>query len=231
MVNPLPVPSRPITGATPWTWETREPGHRWAWCRIYHQDSHNPNGVTHRRFGPILRLDHHTGDYSDPAVCPDGREILYVARSLTVALGEVFGEAGVASICPNYRVALVEPLVALTLVDLASLGTCMRIRALPSLGTGAYARPATQEWARALWEDVKFPGDRILGLPAGAYYQAAYSSGKSLALWNTSGRVRTVESHVAPQDFSLHEIKHRVVGGLAKLRLPAEWHGTCSHSR
>lgn len=227
MVNTLPRPQRPLTNTpTWWTWRRRSPGGPWPWYRVYHKGEHTPDGVTHRTFGPRLRLDHHTGDFKAPAVCLDGRSVLYVARNLSVALGEVFGERNIARICPNHRVALVEPTTDLHLVDLNSQGACMRIGALPSLGTGAYARRRTQAWARALWEDTAPPAQAH---PHGAYYQAAYSGGRSLALWNTDGQVATVLGAAGiPQDFALHDIWNRVVVALDALGLAAEQRDTCA---
>ena len=75
-----------------WKWPVTHRGAGWGWCRIYHLSSNTPDGVTHRAYGPLFRLDHHTPPASAPALCPDGRSVLYVAANLATGLGEVFGD-------------------------------------------------------------------------------------------------------------------------------------------
>ena len=76
----------------------------------------------------------------------------------------------------------------------------MKIRALPSLATGAYKYERTQAWARAIFEDQPVLGRRINGV----LYTAAHSGGRSLALWNTDGVVEVVKSDNGDlQDFAL----------------------------
>ena len=41
-----------------------------------------------------------------PVVVTTGRRILYVGEDLATSACEVFGDAGIAAICPNYRVAI-----------------------------------------------------------------------------------------------------------------------------
>jgi hypothetical protein len=72
---------------------------RW-WCRVYHLGKHVPDGITFRRYGPKARFDHHLP--ADPAVVDKtGRRVLYVGEDLATSACEVFGEAGVAAICPH----------------------------------------------------------------------------------------------------------------------------------
>lgn len=201
MVADLGEPRRPLRGGRIWTWRWADVAPRagWGWCRIYHRSTHTPDGVTHRAYGPLARLDHHTPPPHTPAICPDGRTVLYVAGNLATALGEVFGDLAEAAICPNHRVALVRPRDAVVTLDLRSEGAAMRIGALPSLATGAYARAHTQRWARAIYEDQ--PARRPVD---GVYYHAAHSNGRALALWNTDAEVAAVTSAGGEvQDFAL----------------------------
>jgi hypothetical protein len=209
-----------------WRWPAAPSRQGWRWCRVYHRSVHTPDGITHRRYGPLYRLDHHTPPPNAPAVCPDGRSVLYVAGTLAGALGEVFGDAGQAAVCPRYRVALVRPQDQITVLDLRSEGAAMRIGALPSLATGAYPRPRTQRWARAIYEDQ--PARRVV---SGVYYHAAHSNGRALALWNTDDDVALVRSSAGDvQDFALGDRRMwpRVVVAAAELGMSATRVESCS---
>jgi hypothetical protein len=202
MVEPLRPPERPLKKkGRVWTWEPRTLGQGWEWCRIYHRDSYSPTGATHRTFGPKARLDPHTASVP-PAECPEGRSVLYVARDLMTAVGEVFGDTpSDAGVCPNMRIALIEPTKPITLLDLVSPGTAMAIGAYPSLLTGAYPYAQTQEWARAIYEDQ--PARKHV---TGIQYTAAHAGADSLALWDTDNDVQVVVSPAgAMQDFALRE--------------------------
>ncbi|OYD70193.1 RES family NAD+ phosphorylase [Rhodococcus sp. OK302] len=186
MVKSLSSPQRPLSaGGVLWQWipPSSDPGESWQWCRVYHRSSHTPDGATFRSFGPVSRFDHHTPN--PPALDPDGRAVLYVADNLATAASEVFGEAGVAQICPNYRVSIVEPATSLDMLDLAGPGSAMAIGALPALAQGAEPRASTQEWARAIFED-RPAGDSVSGI----HYRTAYGDGDALALWDCSSSVK-----------------------------------------
>ena len=205
MVVPLAEPIRPLAKrGLPWTWRPRARGRvkPWTWCRLYHYDpGHAATAEQHRQFGPLFRLDHQTAQ-DPPALCPDGRTVLYVGDTLETVIGEVFGDTpDDARVCPNMRIALLEPARSIPLLDLHKRGGAMRIRALPSLGTGAYDYHLTQKWARAIYEDQPVPRHRIQGIR----YTAAHSGGQSLALWNTDSAVSTVISNGFRQDFAVQE--------------------------
>lgn len=82
-----------------------------------------------------------------------GRRVLYVGEDLATSACEVFGDAGIAAICPNYRVAIIAPTITLAMFNLAAKGAAMAIGALPALGDGNEARSITQQWPRAIYED------------------------------------------------------------------------------
>ena len=109
MVRALGPPSRPLpkTGdKTVWWWNPPRASARWWWCRVYHQGKYTPDGVTFRQYGPAARFDHHH-PADPPVVDTTGRRILYVGEDLATSACEVFGDAGIAAICPNYRVAII----------------------------------------------------------------------------------------------------------------------------
>lgn len=193
--------------------------------RVYHADSYAPSADSHRHYGPIHRFDHHTPDYRHPAICPDGRSILYLGRGLSVCLAEVFGEFDLARLCPQHRIALIEPVTRLRIADLASQNAALRIGALPTLATGDIPRPATQAWARALWEQTQ--AHRAV---SGVYYTAAYTGGKALALWNTEHQVRVVANTAGVvQDFAAHQLRERVVIAATRASLGVEFLTSCPH--
>lgn len=60
MVRKLGPPSRPLPKAKRlWRWNPPLPSARRWWCRVYHQGTYTPDGVTFRRYGPMARFDHH----------------------------------------------------------------------------------------------------------------------------------------------------------------------------
>lgn len=230
MVAPLPAPRRPLTGGRDWTWQWRVPTARrpWAWCRIYHRSAHTPDGTTHRKYGPLHRLDHHLPTAEgQPQLSTDGRSVLYVARNLVTAFGEVFGDYPEARVCPNYRVALIRPTTPLRLLDLRGQDAAMRIGALPSLATGDYPRARTQEWARAIYEDQPVAGGTVRGV----YYNAAHTNGPALALWDTTDDIEAVRDRQGvAQDLALTDprIWSRVIAAAAGLRISADLQTSCS---
>ncbi|WP_125610248.1 RES family NAD+ phosphorylase [Specibacter cremeus] len=223
MVRPLRPPVRTLQNGAAWIWQIHSGP--WRWCRIYHESGYTPDGVTHRDYGPLSRMDHHEMSPDEkPRRSPTGRSVLYVAESLMTALGEVFGEvfgeAEEARVCPNYRVAILKPRVPIHVLDLRLQGAAMRIGALPSLATAPYPRDETQAWARAIYEDQPVAGTKVRGI----YYDAAYSNGGALALWDTTGDVVGVSVRGIRQDFALSDPRMwpRVQGEANDvLRMPA----------
>lgn len=218
MVIPLGGPRRPLTGdALTWTWEPAPtPQDAWGWCRIYHRSSRTPRAETFRSFGPLARFDHHTPDPDSPGDDPGGRAVLYIAENLTAAACEVFGQAGVAALCPQWRVGIVAPDRALRVLDLVREGAAMRIGALPALAQGDVPRALSQQWARAIAED-RPAGDEVTGIR----YRTAYAAGIALALWDCEDAVHTVgPAGVADLPLTDPRILARLRVGLAPLHLP-----------
>jgi len=140
MVRELKLPVRPLQrcAQSPWMWPPTAtgPGPAASWCRVYHRGPRSPTGVSFRTFGPLSRFDPHTCRVAAPGVCPAGRSVLYVGENLATSACEVWGQAQIAQVCPNWRVALVEPSRSLPLQDLLTPGSAMQITALPALGDG-----------------------------------------------------------------------------------------------
>lgn len=158
--------------------------------------------MTFRGYGPLARLDHHH-EATPPVVDGTGRRILYVGEDLATSASEVFGDAGIAPICPRYRVSIVAPTRSLAMFDLAHRGAALAIGALPSLGDGNEARSLTQEWARAIYEDQP-AGPEICG----TRYRTGYNFGHSLALWDCEDRVEILrDSRGRPQDLALSDAR------------------------
>ena len=207
MVRPLQPPTRPIAGGTTWTWQwpatpppTRSSTTRpWGWCRVYHRSTHTPDGHTPRTFGPLSRFDQHSPAPTNPTEDPDSRSVLYVGADLATSACEVFGEARVALLCPNIRVALLRPRSPLTCFDLLKPGAAMAIGALPSLSDAPCPRVLTQHWARAIYEDR--PTGQALD---GIRYRSAYNGGESLALWDSTGQIDTINRAI---DSDTHEVQ------------------------
>jgi hypothetical protein len=201
MVRALGPPSRPLpkTGdKTVWWWNPPRASARWWWCRVYHQCKYTPDGVTFRQYGPAARFDHHH-PADPPVVDTTGRRILYVGEDLATSACEVFGDAGIAAICPNYRVAIIAPTTKLVMYDLAAEGAAMAIGALPALSDGNEARSLTQQWARAIYEDQP-AGPETTGI----HYRSGYNSGESLALWDCDADVEVVHDDAGHlQDMAL----------------------------
>jgi RES domain len=117
MVRKLGPPSRPLPKAKQvWRWNPPQPSARWWWCRVYHQGKYTPDGITFRRYGPTARFDHHQ-PADPPVVDTTGRRVLYVGEDLATSACEVFGDAGIAAICPNYRVAIIAPTTTVATVS------------------------------------------------------------------------------------------------------------------
>lgn len=179
MVRQLSSPTRRLPAASFVSWWEPDPNAvSWQWCRVYHRSRRTPDGIIFRRYGPLYRFDHHHAA-DPPRLDPEDRRILYVGEDLATSACEVFGEAAVAYICPNYRVCIVAPTRKLAMYDLASKGAAMAIGALPALADGNEKRSLTQEWARAIYEDQP-AGPEIVGI----HYPSAYNGGRSLALWD-----------------------------------------------
>jgi hypothetical protein len=225
VVAHLAAPERPLIGGLHWRWDGRRP-----WFRVYHAGP-GRTATGQRRFGPLARFDHHTPPYGRPAECPAGRSVIYLGDSLRTAAAEVFGEHGVALICPRYRVAALIPRGAAVVQNLRGVGAMM-IGGLPAMNVADVPRPETQAWARAIYEDR--PADPAV---SGVRYTSAHAGGIALALWDSAPNLVVAVRDRIRQDLSLIEtrIYPRLLTALVPLRIELRVIGSdvcprCTHT-
>jgi RES domain len=175
----LEQPRRPLSDSLDTKWE---PGDA-AWWRIYHLDWQNPDALHRRSNGPWSRFDHHRrSPAGDPQYDPDGRAVTYLGQDMATVASEVFWDPAesdpIALICPRHWIAQVATAATVQLVDLVSEGGFDAIGAPPELSTGASDQyTITQEWARAVYEDLGMPGIK---------YPGAHSLGPCMVLFETA---------------------------------------------
>jgi hypothetical protein len=226
MVRSLAGPARPLTGGNCWTWHSLrsfpdlpDPDQTW-WVRVFHQGDHCPAPTTRRAHGPMTRFDHHTiheipGVPPPPRKCPDGRTIIYLARTMRTALAEVFDDLGTAAVCPGYRIAALHIEEDCRVQDLTGTG-CTLLGALPSLCTADLPRGRSQEWARAIAEDQ--PGGPSID---GVRYTSAHDEGLCLALFERSPALVEVHHGDFPAGgLPLLDIPDRVSTALRAVGVP-----------
>jgi hypothetical protein len=209
VVAHLAPPNRPLSGGLRWRWDGRRP-----WFRVYHAGpGRTATGL--RRFGPLARFDPHTPPYGQPAECPAGRSVIYLADSLRTAAAEVFGEHRVALLCPRYRIAALRPRSVAIVQNLRGVGAMM-IGGLPQMNVADVPRAETQAWARAIHEDR--PADPAV---CGVRYTSAYAGGIALALWDTAPNLLVATRAGVRQDFALvdERVYRRLLVALVPLRI------------
>ena len=177
MSHKLGPPNRPLTGGMYETWDPADAA-RW---RIYHKDWQTPDALHRRTFGPFSRFDHHLRDPSGKRrQDPSGRSVTYLGEDLRTAGAEVFWDDSpglVARVCPRHWAAQVVPTQEIPLLTLFDEGAD-EIGALPELATGPSTdRDLTQEWAKAIYEDL---------MAVGIYYPGAHQFGPCIALFDTA---------------------------------------------
>ncbi len=217
MVRKLDPPERPLKPADyQWIWT---PGDDAPWFRVYHRDDYTPDGVTFRVWGPLNRFDHHTPPITAPTDDPEGRSVIYYGVDLATAACEVFGEAKVASVCSNFRVARVRPVREIVTYDLDQPNAAMAIGALPTLASGSENRELTQKWAQAIYEDQP-AATKVEGI----HYRSAYRGNYSIALWDCPDAVEmALDKEGQPLDIPLNEGEGRkqLLYALAGTNIPA----------
>jgi hypothetical protein len=180
VVEPLNKPhGRPLPRGQTWI---RDPELTVPWFRIYHRDPHTPSGNHQRVWGPAEdgRFDPHT--CSPAGICPDGRSVIYVGRTLSTAAAEAFGLNG-ADVCPRWHLAELQMGGRMELLDLDGRGA-IDIGATPALAVGDVDRELSQEWARAIYEDLTEQGIHYLG---------ARELGEAVALWDGAPTPQVVQ--------------------------------------
>lgn len=144
--------------------------------RLYNPARFGVGPLTFRRFGPLLRFDHHPGEGSGMKRLPAedvGRGVLYAAPSLACCVAEVFGDLG-AIVPGECRVALIEVTRDLRLLDLVD--EAMAAGTIAALAATEHHRKA-QEWSRRFYED------EVYGRLDGIYYRAAHTGEEAFAFY------------------------------------------------
>jgi hypothetical protein len=130
---------------------------------------------------------------------PDGRAVLYLAVDLATSACEVFGEAGVAALCPHWRITQVRPVRDIVTYDLTTPGAALAIGALPALAAGNEHHGLTQQWTRAIYEDQP-AATKVDGLR----YRTAYNDDHALALWDCDNAITVAHDRTGqPLDLPL----------------------------
>lgn len=185
-----------------------DPGDK-AWFRVYHRDYQTPGPLHRRTFGPRARFDHHRPDGAGRArEDPDGRSVIYLGRTLGVALAEVFWDQPadptdpgtgpkLGRICPRHYMAQLRPTAKVERLLSLCDGDADAIDALPQLSTGPTEDyPLTQRWALAIYEDLE---------SSGIWYPGAHNLGESIVLWDNAAPLETVKDVGRERDHPLHE--------------------------
>lgn len=162
--------------------------------------------VSFRRFGPLLRFDHHRASPSDPQDDAQ-RGALYCARTLVCCVAEVFGDRGVVQ-RDGHRFARLAPMRELRLLDLrdAAATAAGTIPAIGSVGE----RELTQAWAR-WW----YAHDDLRDLD-GLVYTSAQCGHDAIALWE---RAETALRVVAECSLDASELSDELIVAAASVRL------------
>ena len=144
--------------------------------RLYDPSRFGVGALTFRRFGPLLRFDHHIGEGRGMKREPrqdEARGVLYAAPTLGCCVAEVFGDMGF--IVPGeYRIALIEVTRDLRLLDLVD--EAMAAGTIAALSATEHHRKA-QEWSRRFYEDAAYQK------PDGIYYRAAHTGEEAFAFY------------------------------------------------
>jgi hypothetical protein len=151
--------------------------------RIFDPSDHGATALTFRRWGPLLRFDHHTGQgkgWKRKACLHTDRGIYYAAEPLSSCIVEVFGSWGEIS-DPYKAIApycLASPILTrdLNLLDLRGVGA-MRAGTAAAIAK-TRERALSQAWARHFYENPKTYADID-----GVIYKNAHNDEEALALF------------------------------------------------
>ncbi|MDW5592866.1 RES family NAD+ phosphorylase [Conexibacter stalactiti] len=141
--------------------------------RIDAPAAHDAPAAGFRRYGPLLRFDHHRAAAAAPEH-DDERGVLYCARTLVCCVAEVFGDRGVVQ-RDGHRFARLAPTRELRLLDLRETAATAA-GTIPAIGSVG-ERELTQAWARWWYEQPE------LGRLDGVIYSSAQCGHDAVALW------------------------------------------------
>lgn len=125
--------------------------------RLFDPTQHGATALTFRRFGPLLRFDHHRAPVDMHGVrqpCPDPeRGVYYAAKTLSGCIVEVFGDTGI--IAPgNWHIAHPALTRNVRMLNLRGHGAMRAgsVAALAKVPDHALA----QEWSRFFYERAEY---------------------------------------------------------------------------
>jgi len=154
--------------------------------RVYSPEPYGTAALTFREHGPHARFDHHRPGADGKARLDRGRGILYAGRDLVCCLGEFFADTlGVIKVA-GARVAVVETVGPITVLDLrgtAALG----VGTTQAIG-GISQRRTTQAWARYLYTHPD------LADVAGLLYTASNTGRDAFALFERADGKLTLDA-------------------------------------
>jgi hypothetical protein len=147
--------------------------------RIFDPTRHGMTATTFRRFGPLLRFDHHRGIRRGKAgrqgAADPERGIYYAATTLSSCLVEVFGDERILRLGER-MVAAPKVTRELRLLDLRGSGA-MRAGSVAALAKAPDHR-AGQAWSRYFYDEQNMYG-RVDGL----IYQNAHNDEDAIVLY------------------------------------------------
>jgi hypothetical protein len=117
-----------------------------AFLRLYDPTKHGATALSFRHYGPISRFDHQP----EPRAEDPSRAILYVARTLSGCLVEIFGDAKLINV-GFWEVAFINCTRDLYLLDLRG-ANAMRAGTLAAVCEDSN-RTISQAWSRYFYEN------------------------------------------------------------------------------
>ena len=117
-----------------------------AFQRLYDPTKHGATALSFRHYGPISRFDHQP----EPCAVDPNRAILYVARTLSGCLVEIFGDAKLINV-GTWEVAFIDCTRDLHLLDLRG-ANAMRAGTVAGVCKDSN-RPISQAWSRYFYEN------------------------------------------------------------------------------
>ena len=158
-------------------------------CRLFNPSSHGATATGFRRFGPLLRFDHHQAVQGKPAADP-GRGVYYAALSLSCCVVEVFGDTGLIE-CGEWQVAMPRLTREVRLLDLRGRGA-MRAGSVAALAK-VPDPPLSQAWSRWFYERPEYQQ------PEGLLWSNAHNDEGALALYEgAENALECPEDHTIP---------------------------------
>jgi RES domain len=151
--------------------------------RLFDPTSHGTTALTFRRYGPLLRFDHHRALLDKSGIrqpCPDpDRSVYYAAKTLSGCIVEIFGDTGIIT-AANWHVALPVVTQELRLLNLRGRGA-MRAGSVAALAK-VPDHALSQQWSVYFYET---PAYRNID---GLIYYNAHNDEEAILLYERAER-------------------------------------------